>query len=424
MLPARLDAWVASKRGSRPVANVFTSSLAALLLLASGPAQAADWPQFRGPLGNGVSEEALVPTTLDTNKDLAWKADLPGRGLSSPIIIGDRVFVTCSSGPKQQRLHVICFKASDGSKLWERQFWATGHTTCEEKNCVASPTPASDGKRIVAIFSSNDAVCLDLDGNLIWLRGLGRDYPNANNSLGMSSSLLIVGDVVVAQVEAESEGYTAALDLETGANRWKIERPRKANWTSPILLQSGGQELVVLLSAKGVAAVEPATGKVVWDYTDGGSSIPSCAASGGVLFVPTKRGLTALQPGAVGEKPKQLWQASRLRADTASPVVVGEKVFILNDGGILTCGAAATGERLWQLRLKGPFSATPVAVGHFLYCVSESGLAQVVDTSKPEGEVVSELELGETILSTPSISHGAIYFRSDARLWKIGKTSI
>jgi outer membrane protein assembly factor BamB len=289
---------------------------------------------------------------------------------------------------------------------------------------VAAPTPASDGKRIVAIFSSNDAVCLDLDGNLIWLRGLGRDYPNANNTLGMSSSLLIVGDVVVAQVESESEGYTTALDLDTGVNRWKIERPRKANWTSPILLKSGGQELVVLLSTPGVAAVEPATGKVVWEYTDGGSSIPSCAASGGILFVPTKRGLTALQPGAGGEKPKQLWQSSRLRAGTPSPIVLGEKVFILNDAGILTCGAVATGERLWQLRLKGPFSATPVAVGHFLFCVSESGVAQVVDTSKPEGEVVSELELGETILSTPSISRGAIYFRSDARIWKIGKASV
>jgi hypothetical protein len=97
-------------------------------------------------------------------------------------------------------------------------------------------------------------------------------------------------------------------------------------------------------------------------------------------------------------------------------------VFTLNDGGILTCGATATGERLWQLRLKGPFSATPVAVGHFLYCVSETGVAQVVDTSKPEGEVVSELELGETILSTPSLSRGAIYFRSDGHLWKIGKS--
>jgi outer membrane protein assembly factor BamB len=401
----------------------FASSMAALILLAGGAAQAADWPQFRGPLGNGVSDEITVPTLLDTNKDLAWKADLPGRGLSSPIIIGDRVFVTCASGPKQQRLHVICFNAANGSKIWERQFWATGRTTCEEKNCVASPTPASDGKRIVAIFSSNDAVCLDLDGNLIWFRGMGRDYPNACNSLGMSSSLLIVDGIVVAQVETESEGFTAALDLETGVNRWKIERPRKANWTTPIVVKSGGQELVVLLSTLGAAAIEPATGKVMWEYADGGSSIPSCATSGGVLFVPTKRGLTALQPGAAGEKPKQLWQSSRLRAGTASPIVLGEKVFILNDAGILTCGEVATGERLWQLRMKGPFSATPVAVGHFLYCVSETGVVQVVDTSKPEGEVVSELELGETILSTPAISSGAIYFRSDGRIWKIGKTS-
>jgi outer membrane protein assembly factor BamB len=176
---------------------------------------------------------------------------------------------------------------------------------------------------------------------------------------------------------------------------------------------------VVLLSSKGVAAIEPATGMVLWEH-DGGSSIPSTASSGGVLFIPSK-GLIALQPGAAGEKPKQLWQSSQLRPGTPSPLVLGEKVFTLNDGGILTCGAAATGERQWQLRLKGPFSATPVAVGHFLYCVSEKGLAQVVDTSKLEGEVVSELDLGETILSTPSISRGAIYFRSDARLWKIGK---
>ena len=143
--------------------------------------------------------------------------------------------------------------------------------------------------------------------------------------------------------------------------------------------------------------------------------------NGKLLFVPY-HGLTALQSGFGGERPKQLWQSGQLRPGTPSPIVLGAKVFVLNDGGILTCGEAATGQRLWQLRLKGPFSATPVAVGHFLYCVSEKGVAQVVDTSKPEGEVVSELDLGETVLSTPAISRGAIYFRSDARLWKIGKS--
>lgn len=383
--------------------------------------QAADWPQFRGPNGNGFSDETSIPTELHAAKSLAWKTDLPGKGLSSPIIIGDRVFVTCSGGLKQQRLYVICFNAADGKKIWERQFWATGRTMCHEKTSVAAPTPASDGRHVVAIFSSSDAVCLDLDGNLLWFRGLGRDYPNASNSLGLSSSLVVADGVVVAQVENESESFTAGLDLLTGTNRWRLERPKEANWTSPVLLKNSPYSLVAIQSSKGVIAVEPTTGKTVWEYAEGGSSVPSCTPSGGVLYVPS-RGLTALQPGTGGEKPKQLWQASQLRPGTPSPVVVGEKIFALNDGGVLTCGETTTGKRLWQLRLKGPFSATPVAAGVFLYCVSEKGVAQVVDTSKPEGEVVSELELGETILSTPSISGGAIYFRSNSRLWKIGKS--
>ncbi len=169
-------------------------------------------------------------------------------------------------------------------------------------------------------------------------------------------------------------------------------------------------------------AIEPATGKVVWETPDVGSSIPSSAVSGGLLFVPSKRGLTALQPGVAGEKPKQLWQTLKLHPGTASPVVLGEKVFALNDTGILTCAAVATGDVRWQLRLKGPFSATPVAAGQFLYCVNENGVIQVVDTSKSEGEVVRELELErKRFLSTPAIARGAIYFRSDARVWKFGK---
>jgi outer membrane protein assembly factor BamB len=286
---------------------------------------------------------------------------------------------------------------------------------------VAANTPASDGKRVVAIFSSNDAVCLDLDGNLLWFRGLGRDYPNASDSLGMASSPLIAGGVAVAQVESQSDGFTVGLDLETGVNRWKIERPHDPNWTSPTLLKSGGSELALLLSPSGLAAIKPATGKLAWENASVGSSIPSIAEGGGVLYVPSKRGLTALRPGAAGETPKQLWQSFKLRPGTASPVALGDKVFALSDGGILGCGNAASGEILWQLRLKGPFSATPVGAGHFLYCVSETGVAQVVDTTKPEGAVVSELELGETVLGTPAISGGSIYLRSDAHLWKLGK---
>ncbi|HXG49034.1 MAG TPA: PQQ-binding-like beta-propeller repeat protein, partial [Methylomirabilota bacterium] len=376
--------------------------------------------QFRGPAGNGVATEAALPTALDAARHIAWEIDLPGRGLSSPIIVGDRIFVTCASGPRQDRLHVLCFRAADGARLWERQFWATGRTMCHEKTSVAAPTPTSDGQRIFAIFSSNDLVCLDLDGNLLWLRGLGRDYPNASNSLGMSSSLVVADGTLVAQVENDSESFAAGLDVTTGTNRWKLDRPRSANWTSPVLLPhpSHGRTVVALQSGKGVLAIEPATGREVWNYTDGASTIPSSALGDGVLFVPS-HGLTALKTDGASAAPEQLWRSNQLRPGTASPLVLAGRVFALNDAGVLNCGDAATGQRLWQLRLKGPFSASPVAAGHHLYVCNEKGLLQVVDTTKPEGAVVGELDLRQTVLGTPAIAGGALYIRSDRKLWKL-----
>ena len=395
--------------------------LPTLVLLSSIHFAAADWPQFRGPNGNGVANGPAVSGKLDAGS-IAWTADLPGRGLSSPIILGDRVFVTCSSGPKQNRLHIICFNAADGKQRWERQFWATGRTMCHDVTSVAAPSPASDGERIFAIFSSNDLVCLDLEGNLVWLRGLTLDYPNASNSLGMSSSLAVADGVVVAMLENDSESFTAGLDAKTGLNRWKLDRPKMANWTSPSLLRSpGGATQVLLQSGKGVTAVEASTGRIAWQYNDGASTIPSGTVSDGVLYVPS-HGITALQPSPDGSSPKQLWRSGQLRPATSSPLVLNRRVFTLNDAGVLSCGDVADGNRLWQLRLKGKFSATPVAAGVFLYCVNDQGLLQVVDTAQPEGAVTSELDLGKTVLSTPSISNGAVYVRSDGKLWKLGKS--
>ncbi len=395
--------------------------LLSLVCLSSTHFATADWPQFRGPNGNGVADGPAVSAKLDAGS-IAWAADLPGRGLSSPIIVGGRVFVTCSSGPKQNRLHVLCFNAADGKPRWERQFWATGRTMCHDVTSVAAPTPASDGEKVFALFSSNDLVCLDLDGNLIWLRGLTLDYPNASNSLGMSSSLTVAEGVLVAMVENDSESFTAGLDAKTGVNRWKLDRPKMANWTSPSLLRApGGPTQVLLQSGKGVTAVEILTGRIAWQYNDGASTIPSGTVSDGVLYVPSQ-GITALQPSPDGSSPKQLWRSGQLRPATASPLVLNRHVFTLNDAGVLSCGDVADGKRLWQLRLKGKFSATPVASGGLLFCVNDKGLLQVVDTTAPEGAVSSELDLGKTILSTPSISQGAIYVRSDAKLWKLGKS--
>lgn len=397
--------------------RVITQSAVAVLCV--GLFAGADWLQFRGNNIDGVSSENEVTTSVDT---IAWSADLTGRGLSGPIVIGDQVVLTSSSGFEQDRLHVTSFSTKTGKKVWERQYWATGRTQCHNKMCVATPQPASDGERIFAFYSSNDLVCLDLDGNLLWFRGLGYDYPNASNSLGMSSSPVVVGKTVVVQVESDAEAFATGLDTETGLARWRIERPRAANWTSPTILRgfNGGDDLVLLQSSKGISAVNPMTGKEVWSYQGGASTIPSSVVFQNVVYAPSN-GLTALKPIPDSSAPEMLWRNSQLGPGTGSPIVYRGKVFSVNKAGVLSCADLKEGKREWQVRLQGPFSATPVAAGGHLFFFNEKGDAFAVDITGDKGKVVSKHKLDETILCTPAISNGAIYVRSDKHLWKIAE---
>ena len=379
----------------------------------------ADWPQFRGPLTNNVSLSDAPPAKVD-QESIAWTADLEGRGASGPIIVGDKVFLTSTTGFKQDQLHVLCFDLKTGKQLWDRQFWATGRTQCHNKMCVATPTPASDGQRVFATFSSNDVVCLDLDGNLVWLRGLSHDYPNASNSLGMASSPVVVGETLIVPVENDDDSFTTGLDVKTGIARWKIKRPRVANWTSPAILKASPdtEPLVLLQSSEGVDAIYPQTGETAWQYEDGAGRIPSTTVGENTLFVPSN-GLTALSPGSSSEPPKVLWSEQKLSPATASPLVYQKKVFTVNRAGVLTCASPQTGEVIWRLRLKGPFSATPIAAANHLYLISEKGLLQVVQLGEKQGEVTGEVDLKETILATPAISDNSLFLRSDQHLWKI-----
>ena len=229
-----------------------TLFLTACLLLSPVTGR-SDWLNFRGVDGT-------APTGPGANASIKWKIQLPGRGLGSPIIVGDRLFVSASSGPLQRRLHVLCFSAKTGEKLWERQLQATGRTMCHEKTAVAAPSMASDGQRVFALFSSNDLFAFDLDGSLLWLRGLTVAYPNASNSLGMASSPLVVGGVLVTPSENDSESFVAGLNLKNGRNIWKLERPKLANWTSPLAWQGNA----LLQSGKGMTSVDPATGSILF----------------------------------------------------------------------------------------------------------------------------------------------------------------
>ena len=386
--------------------------------------QAGDWRQFRGTDANGLGDDILPPTSWSTTNNLAWKKPLPGRGLSSPIVVGDRVFVTCSSGFRQDRLHVICFAVSDGSKIWERQFSATGRTTCYPKSSVAASTPASDGQRIYALFSTNDLVCLDLDGNLEWFRGLTFDHPNASNSLGMASSPIVVGKTLIAQIENDSESLATGIDVTNGVSRWTNVRPKKANWTTATVWSKrfgGIEDLALLQSSEGISAVRPLTGEVAWKYTEGASTIPSSVVADGIVYA-VSNGITALRPPTDSASVEQLWRVSKLGPGTGSPLVYKGRFYSINSAGVLLSADLKTGDIKWQLRVPGPFSGSPVVAGGHLFVFNEKGEGHCVKLGDEAGELVSSGDLaGEVFMCTPALSNGAIYVRSDQHLWKIAE---
>ncbi|MGB8170583.1 MAG: PQQ-binding-like beta-propeller repeat protein [Chthoniobacteraceae bacterium] len=385
---------------------------------------AADWPQFRGPDSTGVAADATIPA----QPKIDWSKPLPGRGLSSPIVVGGKVFLTCSSGPKQDRLHLLCFDAANGSTLWERQLLATGRTMSHPKTSVAASTPCSDGRRVFAQWSCNDVAAFDLDGNLLWVRGLTADYPNASNSLGMASSPIVIGDTVVAMIENDSESYTLGLDATTGRNVWKLERPKAANWTSPVAWRAdaNASPIALLQSSKGIVAVDPITGSRLWDYTEGASTMSSSVIAAGVIYAPSN-GVTALAPQASGAAPTQLWRSKQLNPSTISPIVLGDRLFSVNGAGVITTADVKNGDVGWKLRVTGPFSSSPVGAGQRLFMVNEKGLVQIVDVSAPEGAVLGQLQLPlkeenkEHILCTPALSGANIFLRSESTLWRLGE---
>jgi outer membrane protein assembly factor BamB len=407
--------------GSR---NLGRCLIGALLLFAIGAqmrnAAAADWLQFRSAKSNSVAQGDNLPLEWGDGKNIAWKAELPGRGPASPIVVAGRAIVTSSSGVEQDRLHVLCFDVDSGDKLWERQFWATGRTITHPMTSVAAPTAASDGERIFAFYSSNDLICLDLNGNLLWLRGLGYDYPKTGNDVGMASSPLVIGDVVIVQVENQSDSFAAGIDTRSGETRWRIERPREPTWTSPLAMRSGDRNLALLQSPSKLTAHDPATGELVWSFAKVSSAVPTATSADGMVYVPAD-GITALQPSSFDSTPEVKWSASGVQPATACPVVHNGRLYAINRAGVLTCANTDDGSIAWRLRLEGEFWGTPVLAGNRLYCFNKDGLGQVVQfQSDGKGaEVVGKGDLKETVLSSPAAADGALYVRTETRLWKI-----
>jgi outer membrane protein assembly factor BamB len=380
---------------------------------------AADWLQFRGSDQTSLALDSKLPLKFNAAENLAWKTPLVGRGTGGPIVVGERIYVTASSGAvKDDHLHVLAFDAKSGQQLWKREFWATGRCFHHPTMATATPTPASDGQRIFAFYSSNDLVCLDLDGNLLWYRGLAHDYPKAGNDVGMSSSPLVVGETVVVQAENQGDSFAAGINTATGETRWRIERPASANWASPAALRGkDGKQLVLLQSGKGLTAVDPLTGEQKWKYDAGCSTIPSPTTVGSRIYL-AANGLTALDAEAGATTANIAWDSTKLGPGNASPVIADGKIFALR-GAVLTGGDEKTGDELWQVRLKGNFWATPVVAGGHVYCVSQDGQCFVIKPGNDKAELVSTMELGDAFLGSPAVAGNAMYLRSDKFLYKI-----
>jgi outer membrane protein assembly factor BamB len=389
-----------------------------LVVVFAGTAPAGDWTQFRGSSGTG-SADADLPVRWSEKENVRWKVDLPGRGLSCPVIAGGRVYVTACTGFLESRLHVLCFDVVTGKRLWERQLWSTGTTVCHPKTCMAAPTPVTDGQRVYALFATGDLAGFDAHGNLLWYRSLARDYPTIGNNVGMAASPILWQDVLLLPMENVGESFVAGIDKFTGQNRWKNDRPRGINWVTPLLISNGGRPEVVFQSAQDVTGYDPATGRQLWSFSGGFSTSASPAAGNGWMVISTGEVL-ALRPGTDKQAPQVAWKAPKLKTTYSSPLYYRERVYAVNSAGVLNCADAANGNMMWQQRLsnKGPYWSSPVAAGDKLYLVNDSGITTVVQAGA-EPKILAVNPLPETILATPAIADGAFFLRSDQHLYCI-----
>ena len=390
-----------------------------------GTARGGDWPQFRGPGGTAVADEAGLPATWDVKAgtNVRWKADPPGRGVSCPVVAKGKVFLTSCSGYRQDRLHVLCYDAATGAKRWERQFHATGSTNCHPTTSMAGATPVTDGDRVFALFGTGDLAALDADGNLLWYRALVRDYPTITNQVGMAASPVLWNDTLFVPMEnAGDESFALAVDARTGVNRWKADRGRDINWVTPLVLPRRDGADVLFVSKDELTAYDADSGSKRWLYRAAGlSSVPSpLPGADGTVLAPGGES-AILKPEPENGGAQALWKSPRLRSGYTTPLSYGGHLYAVS-GTFLNRVGLADGQAQGTLRLnvKGPFWASPVAADGKIYVGAEDGTVLVVKPGKGM-ELVATNRLGETLIATPALAEGAIYFRTDGHLYCIAE---
>lgn len=386
-------------------------------------ALADNWPGWRGPAHSGVTTETKLPVEWSRTQNVRWKTTLQGTGASSPVVWGDRVFLTASDGRQSDQLHVYCYHRKDGRQLWHTRLFGSAPTDLYPLGGMAVPTPVTDGQRLYLLFGTGELVCLDLDGKPLWIRSLAEEYGAFRNRFGMGTSPILVGDLLVVQVDHWSQSYLLAVDPKTGANRWKTNRDAAVNWTTPLAVTVNGRVQIVAFGTYRAAGYDAATGAELWTVSGMHQQcIPSPVTWNGMAFAASGEGVMAIRlDGAKGDVTKShvVWKYKKLMPFTPSPLTYQGHLYIVGDKGVVACLDAKNGDVLWKERLGEQFYASPVAGDGKIYFASKEGVVRVVQAG-PELKLLAENDVRETIIGSPAISNGAIYLRGEKHLFCIG----
>jgi outer membrane protein assembly factor BamB len=426
---------------------------------------AADWPHWRGPGANGVAPDRTLPVRWSATDNIGWKAPLAGVGVSTPIVSGDRLFVTSQigSGVRREGNHprlvqggdaasqgeralgagrtatasgerttfvVEAFSRTDGKRLWERRLDAEGTLTpVHDKHNLTTPSPVSDGTLVYALFGTGQIVALTRDGQVTWQRHLGQEISPFDVQWGHSSSPVLFEGSLILLCDHPSRSYLLALDKKTGKELWRADRGKgRSSYSTPLVVEGNfGAELIVNSSER-LDAYDPKTGQHLWFTGESNRfPVPSAVFHNGVIY--TSRGYRsgpymAIRPGGRGDvtSTHRIWHVPTGAPYVSSLLFYEGVIYMANDVGVLTAIDAANGERLWQERVDGVFSASPVAGGGHVYFVSEGGETVVVKAGRAP-QIVGRNTLGGRVIASPAISNGQIFMRTDDQLLAIGASS-